>query len=252
MDIDAYIKEPLPFDDEISNFFATRDTLTIFDIGACEGEDSIRLKKRFPNSAVYTFEPLPENCKKVRNNFTRYGLTDETLFQIALSDTDGSADFHVSSGHPDNLPQVEGWDYGNKSSSLLPPKEHKKTHPWIKFDKKINVKTKRLDTFCSEQAIDKIDFIYIDVQGAELMVLEGAGGMLENIGAVWMEVEAVELYKGQPLKTDVEKFMDEYGFERIKDTVDQISGDQLYVRRGLPKASRKSKIYRIIGNKLQH
>ena len=48
-----------------------------------------------------------------------------------------------------------------------------------------------------------------------------------------MEVGAIELYEGQPLKNDVERFMHGYGFVCIKDTVNQTAGDQLYVNREL-------------------
>lgn len=238
MDYDAYVKEPLPFIDDLTKYYGKRDKLTIFEIGSCEGEDTIRLKRAFPNSTVYTFEALPKNVKIIKNNLKRYGLKTANVFQLALSNHDGTSDFHVSSGHPDHLPKVKGWDYGNKSSSLLPPKEHKNVLKWVKFKEKITVKTSRLDSFCRMKNIEKIDFIYLDVQGAELMVLEGAGKFLRNIGAIWMEVEAIELYKGQPLKNDVQKFMQQNGFSRVKDTVDNISGDQLYIRDDLP--NRKS------------
>jgi hypothetical protein len=65
------------------------------------------------------------------------------------------------------------------------------------------------------------------------MVLKGAGQMIEHIDAVWMEVEAIELYSGQPLKDDVESFMKGHGFVRVIDTVDNVSGDQLYIKKDL-------------------
>jgi hypothetical protein len=60
------------------------------------------------------------------------------------------------------------------------------------------------------------------------MVLEGAGSFLKNIKLIWMEVEAVELYKNQPLKNDVERFMQKNNFINILDTVNEVAGDQLY------------------------
>jgi FkbM family methyltransferase len=249
MNFDTYLNEPLPFERELGKYFHPKDRLIIFDIGSCEGEDTIKLKRKFPNSTIYSFEPLPSNVKIIKKNFKKYGIPDNHVFQIALSNDEGISEFYVSSGHPDELPKTTDWNYGNKSSSLLPPKEHTKVLKWIKFSKKINVKTQRLDLFCQENSIGKIDFIYLDVQGAELMVLQGAGDMLQKVGMIWLEVEAVELYKNQPLKTDVERFMQKNNFMRVKDTVDKISGDQLYVHRNLPKRDAASKIYRIASNK---
>ena len=44
----------------------------------------------------------------------------------------------------------------------------------------LNVPCKRIDTYCKENGIDEIDFLKIDVEGAEKMVLEGASDMLSN------------------------------------------------------------------------
>jgi FkbM family methyltransferase len=204
--------------------------LTIFEIGVCEGEDTIRFRRRFPRSTIYAFEPLPKNIKRITKNLKSYDADRISLHQIALSNENGHSDFFVSSGHPDSQPKT-GWDFGNKSSSLLKPKEHLKTHKWMKFKDKISVKTRRLDSFCTDHAINKIDFIYMDVQGAELMVLEGAGNLIRKTGAIWLEVEAVELYAKQPLKDDVEAFMQKHGFKCIKDTVGEVAGDRMYVRK---------------------
>lgn len=235
MNIDTYLKEPLEFETEADRYFDPNDKLTIFEIGACEGEDTIKLRRKFPNADIYAFEPLPKNIKKIKLHYKKYGAIDIRLHQLALSDKDGQAEFFVSSGHPDNLPESEDWDYGNKSSSLLPPKEHKRLHKWIRFDQKIKVKTSRLDNFCKGHSIDAIDLVYLDVQGAELLVLEGAGNLIRNIKLIWMEVESIELYKKQPLKQDVQKFMAKNGFKLVKDTVGEVSGDQLYINRKIIK-----------------
>lgn len=233
MDFDSYLRQPLEFSREIARYFDDRAPLVIFEVGACEGEDTIRLKRRFPNACIYAFEPLPENATKVQQNLEKYRVPDVEVFQLALSDEPGRTEFYVSSGHPDHVPRTEDWDYGNKSSSLLPPKEHTSLLPWVQFDRTIHVETQRLDFFCDKNSIDRIDLVYLDVQGAEVMVLRGAGDYMKRIGAIWMEVGAIELYEGQPLKNDVERFMHGYGFVCIKDTVNQTAGDQLYVNREL-------------------
>jgi FkbM family methyltransferase len=233
VDLDSYLREPLEFSREIGRFFDDKAALVVFEVGACEGEDTIRLKARFPNASIYAFEPLPENVVKVKQNLQKYRVSDVAVFQLALSDSTGTTEFHVSSGNPDHLPQTEDWDYGNKSSSLLPPKEHAELVPWVKFERTIPVETMRLDLFCDSHSIERIDLAYLDVQGAELMVLRGAGNYLTRIGAIWMEVGARELYEGQPLKDDVERFMQGHGFVCVKDTVNATVGDQFYVNREL-------------------
>jgi hypothetical protein len=71
------------------------------------------------------------------------------------------------------------------------------------------------------------------------MVLQGAGDLLQKIKMIWIEVEAKELYKGQPVKSEVEEFMSTRGFKILKDTVGRTSGDQLYVNKHFYESSSK-------------
>ena len=56
------------------------------------------------------------------------------------------------------------------------------------------------------------DFLKVDVQGAELDVLEGGTGALEQCLVVESEVEFVPLYERQPLFTDIDLFLRGRGF----------------------------------------
>ncbi len=229
-----YIIQPVEIRSELLVLFGKEEKLVIFDVGACEGEDSIRYTKLFPDAKIFTFEPRPDNLEKIRKNLLHYGSNNIHVFELALSNQNGSAVFYLSSGKPENVKSDEDWDFGNKSSSLLPPSEEmKKHHDWLKFSDSITVPTQTLKDFCSEQEIDRIHFMHLDVQGAELLVLEGSGGFLQKIVSIWMEVEAVELYKEQPLRKEVEAFMYQHNFVRIHNTVDELSGDQFYVNKKL-------------------
>jgi FkbM family methyltransferase len=165
----------------------------------------------------------------LKKNISKYKVNDISPIHLALSNQVGKADFWVSSGAPEELKNNTEWDYGNKSSSLLPPNKTQDVFKWLKFENKEIVNTSTLELFCKENKIDTIDFIHIDVQGAELMVLSGARSKIPFIKMIWMEVENIELYKNQPLKDEVEKFMKTSGFTKIKDNVSHIAGDQLWV-----------------------
>lgn len=225
---DGFVNLPHPTENELRSIFGKYNDLTIFDIGACEGEDSVRYARLFPNARVHAFEPIPKNFQLVKDNVKKYKLSDRIkINEIALSDKDGEAEIHVSSGRPKD--KDEDWDYGNKSSSLLKPNKALEVTPWLKFKEKLKIETQTLDSYCNKNKIGSIDLIHMDVQGAELMVLSGARKYLQSISAIWLEVEAVELYKDQPLREDVESFMEKNGFTKLIDTVDTVAGDQLYV-----------------------
>jgi hypothetical protein len=53
----------------------------------------------------------------------------------------------------------------------------------------------------------------LDVQGAELDVLEGCGTLLQEIDYIYLEGSFVELYEGQALITDIVTFLDRHGFK---------------------------------------
>ncbi|MCP4001327.1 MAG: FkbM family methyltransferase [Gammaproteobacteria bacterium] len=237
---DLYLQTPSEIAKQLFAIFKPDDALTILDIGSCEGLDSIRYSNMFPDARVYAFEPLPANIEKIEANLKKYAKPNITIIKEALSDQQGTATFFVSSGHPDNKPAVDEWDYGNKSSSLLAPHETKNTHKWLEFNEEITVPTNTLENVCQQHGIDTIDFIHMDVQGAELMVLSGAGKLLSEIKLIWLEVEAIELYKDQPVKVDVEEFMRLNDFQLIKDTVGRTSGDQLYVEKAFYKKIKAS------------
>lgn len=203
--------------------------ITIFDIGACEGENSIRYAKLFPNANIFTFEPFPTNFEMVQQNISNFEVKNVHPISICLSNSIGETSFYVSSGKPGDA-ENQDWDYGNKSSSLLAPEKTLDVHPWLKFEKEIKVKTTTLKQFCEEQSIAGIDFIHMDVQGAELMVLQAAQDFIHSINMIWLEVEAEELYKGQPLEKDIQEFMQQHHYIKIEDTVYTSAGDQFWVR----------------------
>jgi hypothetical protein len=69
----------------------------------------------------------------------------------------------------------------------------------------------------------------MDVQGAELMVLEGAGDFIASVKAIWLEVSKLHFYKDQPLENDIRDFMASNNFILIKNELNGEQGDQLYV-----------------------
>ena len=83
----------------------------------------------------------------------------------------------------------------------------------MNLDFSFEVDTTTLDHFCEQEGIHEIDFLQIDVQGADLDVLQGASRIL-NCGtlAVQIEVEFSSLYVDQPLFADVDNCLRKYDF----------------------------------------
>jgi FkbM family methyltransferase len=230
-DITAYIGSMTEVESELLKIFRPDEMLIILDVGACEGEDSIRYAKRFPNAQIYSFEPLPSNQALVLANFLRYGISNAELIPVALSDQAGEAEFHVSSGRPPDEFAGKNWNYGNKSNSLLAPAGNEPMYGWIEFKESIKVATLTLDEFCRRRGIDRIDFIHMDVQGAEHLVLAGASASLRKTSTVWLEVSDTPLYTGQKLRGEMQSLLGEKGFLLGFEVRRQLEGDQFYINR---------------------
>ncbi len=72
------------------------------------------------------------------------------------------------------------------------------------------VETRRIDDM---PEVGDIDFVKIDVQGAELAVFRGGERVLRNALLVYSEVEFVPLYENQPLFADVDTQLRAFGYQ---------------------------------------
>lgn len=166
----------------------------IFDIGAAIGSWSRRVAKLWSNTEIHMFEPLSE--RKDRLIETCNDFPSRVYYHsLALSDHRGLANFGVNKN---NL----------FISSLLyenPVHQGKVGSP-----RKVQLDT--LDRMYAEGLIPQPNFIKIDVQGAQMLVLMGAKKVLQNTDLVLLEVP---MYKFSPkhwVLLDYVKWMDKFDF----------------------------------------
>ena len=99
------------------------------------------------------------------------------------------------------------------SSIYLPNRQFLDQFPEAeRFDvlEKLEMPAKTIDGLSSSGQMPQVDFAKIDVQGAELAILEGGRNHLAaNLVGLEVEVEFAELYSGQPLFGEVEAFVRE-------------------------------------------
>lgn len=74
---------------------------------------------------------------------------------------------------------------------------------------RVPVRTVRLDDIPEAAGTD---YLKLDVQGAELMVLQGATRVLRDVLVIHTEVEFIPMYRGQPLFAEVDAFLRSQGF----------------------------------------
>jgi FkbM family methyltransferase len=171
------------------------DAPVILEIGAHNGDHTVRFLKLFPKARVYAFEP---DARAIRKFKAQVSDPRAELFEMAIGATDGEADFYPSGGMPSDPRKraiyPEGWD---ASGSLRPPKTHLIIWPYVKFETKITVPVRRLDSWVQEHGVDRIDFIWADVQGAEGDLIAGGSAALARTRYFYTEYSDLEEYEGQ-------------------------------------------------------
>ncbi len=177
----------------------------IIEAGAFNGNDTKRLAAFWPDANIHTFEPVPELFQKMTQNTKN--LPNVYRYQLALSDKNGSAPLYLA-----QKPQKPG--IISQASSLHKPKERLKWSD-MQFLNTIMVETITLDTWVQQNSIDSVDFLWLDLQGHELPVLQAAPKLLQNIKVIYTEVGFIEAYENQQPYAIIKSWLEQNGFTEI-------------------------------------
>lgn len=94
------------------------------------------------------------------------------------------------------------------------------------------LKLQRLDELLSIDEAKKYDHWVIDVQGAELLVLKGAGSLLNSCKWMSIEVSLAEIYSGGAKFQDLREYLSKFGLIPLWDPPQDFHGDVIFVRLG--------------------
>lgn len=174
----------------------------IFEIGAMPVENSSEpfhnLLDFFPGSNIYAFEVDEEVCGELDKK-AKPGMK---YYPAALGRTVEKRSFYETN-HP-----VCASLY--KPNDKLNSMYNKMEFAYLKSVR--SIQTVNLDVFTKENKISTVDFIKIDIQGAELDVFQGGSATLENTVAIVSEVEFIPIYERQPLFGDICAYLSGSGF----------------------------------------
>lgn len=141
---------------ELRKYFIL-DKGSFLDIGANVGKYTVIVGKELEKSGkVFSFEPEPSNLAALKRNVELNGLNNIVILPLACSDEQGSLSFYLD-------------------------KTNTGGHSLVKKTKnKIIVNAERLDIIIKEKKIKDVRLIKIDVEGAEMRVLQGAKELLKK------------------------------------------------------------------------
>lgn len=169
-----------------------RPGFTFVDVGCNKGDFCLVASRLVgPQGRVLAFEPHPENCRWIRKSIARNEYRNIDLYELALSDTSGSAYLHL----------------GEQSGAhtLLAGHAHRD-------EGVIAVQTRTLDGLLHEiRFTGPIHAIKIDVEGAEMHVLRGSQKTLRSNPQV---VLLLDVHPGMGVDTaEVCAFLHDLGFK---------------------------------------
>lgn len=171
----------------------------IVDIGAQTFDDHVysALTSHFATEII-GFDPLDDRLKERERKESDSRLT---LLPFAIGD--GS----------DHLLHINNED----ATSSLFGLDHASNRNFNHLSTLFTVDTRTVSTRCLDDVLpdQDVDFLKLDVQGAEVMALSGAARTLTRTAVVHCEVEFLPIYSGQPLFGDVDRLLRAAGFQFV-------------------------------------
>ncbi len=148
---------------------------TILDVGVktCTYE----LLRVFPDKRHILMEPIAEYLDEMHANYERAGASFE-IVNVAVSDRDGEVRLKTSTVYED-----KPISHARITSDGEEDAQHR------------IVPTQRLDTIVAQRTLEKPFLLKIDVDGAELLVLEGARKTLQQTSVVVIETGYANLFE---------------------------------------------------------
>jgi len=186
--------------------------------------ESLAFSQIYPNSKIYAFECNP-NTLPLAHEVTLGQLNIEVVEKAVLNYS-GKTKFNIVG--PDNE------DYNPGASSVFEFGEEKESKYHTTTE--IEVDCVRLDEWMREHSIPNVDLIWMDLQGAELLAMEGLGDFLSEVKIIHTEVELRQYYKSQPLANEVEEWFSNRGFSKIYERpydVGALDSDYIFVNKNL-------------------
>jgi len=128
------------------------DDAVVFDVGANVGFYTLSYKTWFPKMTVHAFEPVKETYQILLENIALNKLTGIVANNEGLGEKEQETDFYFDSGHCGYTSMRDTKNLGDSSI--------------------VKCKVTTLDSYVNT-VNTRVDFIKMDVEGAELLVLKG-------------------------------------------------------------------------------
>jgi len=200
------------FNQEFIKKHLDKNPTVIVEFGSYDGGDGVYYKKLFPDAEVYSLEADADRFEVVRANGEIFGLN---TYNYAVCEYDGEIEFYSVED-----PNVMDHTLKTGSSGSINQRTtlYKNMFPHLKEREGYKVPCTRLDSFCKSQGLKNIDFLHVDVEGAEHRVIQGFGELRPKL--VWMETYLGKDYYGENayVTEDLHQSMTSIGYVVVEST----------------------------------
>ena len=171
----------------------------IFDLGSRDCAEAVALAAAFPEATVHAFEANPAQWAACYGTANRFGDGRVRFVPAAVSHTDGYVDLYQA----DVLnSSSKDWPDGNPGASSLFPSAIEAAPT--------KVPSWRLDTYCREHDVERVDVVWADIQGAELLALQGLGDIPFDV--LHTEVAHDPFYRGGVMHPELDAWLRGRGY----------------------------------------
>lgn len=185
--------------------------IVVIDGGARDAHRDVRWLPLTPDHLeIHGFEPDPPECERLNAELADLGIAGG-YHPIGLWSETTELPFEVnaaSGGHsfiPQNVELTDRWKFEN-------PTEVSMSRDVFRPVETVPMHVTRLDNWAAAQEIAQIDFCKLNVQGAEIEIMDGAGPLLGKTLGLLLEVAFVESYVDRPMFSDVDAYVRGKGF----------------------------------------
>lgn len=191
-----------------------KSTSGILHIGGHWGQESSRY--HLLGKKVIWIEPLPNIYSELISNISVY--PKQKAICVLLGDKNRKK---VAFYYANN----------NGASSSLFSFDTEANFDKLEMIDTIYMEMKRLDSILTKSNLKEINHWVIDVQGAELIVLRGAGELLEGCQSIFIEISRRNIYKKGSKWSEIKKFLNDRGFVELWNPIIGSHSDVLFVRK---------------------
>lgn len=177
----------------------------IIHVGAHQGQEVERyLALGFTN--ILLIEANPVWYEYLQSKFGH--LPQIKIFNYAICDFDGSITLHIHTSRSGST----------EPASIFAMKRFQEIVNTLHTPESIETKASTLDTLLEKYQVSMADynFLNLDIQGAELLALQGSLKTFAYIDVIISEVNVIELYENGATENKITEFLDQQGYEKKK------------------------------------